>query len=376
MPRPGYDDVVLVTGFPAFHARRMVHELLASEPRTFVYLVVLAKFLPQAEAELEVLPFEQRVRVAVLEGDAAAIDFGLSGAEIRQLGREVDILHHMAHASFVGVDRKAAEVLNVLGAAEAVEVARTLGELRCLVLHSTAFVAGDRTGVVLEDDLDRGQAFRNVVEETRLRGETIVRRAMGELPIAVVRPTNVVGDSGTGEIGRFDGPYLLFLLIVASPADFPILLPGRGDAPLALVPVDFVVRAARHIGRSRAAVGKTFHLADPSPLSSRRVFDLVARAAGRQVAKGHIPGNVMRMVMRAPGVERLLSSPRSLIDQLTSSVRFDTRNADAVLAGTNIVCPPFESYVEQLVARVEERVRKLKERRVEEVIDVGEDPLP
>lgn len=376
MPRPGYDDVVLVTGFPAFHARRMVHELLAAEPRTFVYLVVLAKFVADAEAELDALPFEQRVRVALLEGDAAAIDFGLSGAEIRQLGREVDILHHMAHASYVGVERKAAEVLNVVGAAEAVEVARTLGELRCLVLHSTAFVAGNRTGVVYEDELDAGQGFRNVVEETRLRGESIVRRAMGELPIAIVRPTTVVGDSGTGEIGRFDGPYLLFLLIVASPADFPIPQPGKGDAPLALVPVDFVVRAARHIGRSRAALGKTFHLADPRPLSARRVFELVAHVAGRQMSKGHIPGNVMRLLLRAPGAERLLSSPRALVDQLTSSVRFDTRNADALFAGTDIVCPPFESYVEHLVARVEERVKKLKERRVEEVIDVGEDPLP
>src|SRR6188474_1190973 len=99
MPRPGYDDVVLVTGFPSLYARKMVEHVLASEPRALVYVVVLAKFAAAAESEIEALPEASRARVVVLEGDAAAMDLGLSGAEFRQLTREVDRIHHMAHAS-------------------------------------------------------------------------------------------------------------------------------------------------------------------------------------------------------------------------------------------------------------------------------------
>src|SRR5262249_33839506 len=157
---------------------------------------------------------------------------------------------------------------------------------RCLVHHSSARVSGDRTGLVLESELDRGQSFQNDVEETIAHGERVahVARAAQErsrqLPIAIVRPTTIVGDSQTGEVDRFDGPYFLILLIVTSPPDFPLPLPGRGDSPLHLVPVDYYVRAALAIGRDPRAPGRTFHVGDPSPPSLRRAFELVAAAGG------------------------------------------------------------------------------------------------
>src|SRR6201999_2261702 len=139
---------------------------------------------------------------------------------------------------------------------------------KCLVHHSTAHVSGDRTGVVVEDDLQKGQRFRNVVEETKARAEKKMRAPMNRLPIAVVRPSIVVGDSQTGEIDRFDGPYLLILLIVTSPAEIALPLPSRGDAPLNLVPADYVARAARAIGLDSRAPGRTFHIVDPAPLTA------------------------------------------------------------------------------------------------------------
>lgn len=374
MPKKGYDDVVLVTGFPSFYARRMLETILALEPRTFVYLVVLEKFLGDAAAELELLPPEARQRVAVLEGDAAAMDLGLSGAEFRELAREVTRIHHVAHVSYVGVEPELAEALNVQGAAEIVELGRAAHDLKALVFHSTAMVSGDRTGVVYEDDLDAGQSFRSIIEETRMKGELVARRAMRDVPIAVVRPTTIVGDSGTGATDRFDGPYLLVLLILAAPAEIAIPLPARGDAPLNIVPIDFVVRAAHAIGNDPQAVGRTFHLADPHPLSARRVFDLVARAGGRRSARGYIPANLAKALLRTPGIERFVRSPRAFVEQLASAVRYDTRNADQVLAGTGITCPPFDSYVDQLVAVVQERVRSRRERR-EEVEPEVDDPL-
>lgn len=375
MPRPGYDDVLLVTGYPSFSARKMVEHVLATEPKALVYLVVMGKFEAQAHAELDALPADRRARVVMLEGDAAAMDLGLSGAEFRQLTREIDRIHHMAHASYVGVDRKTAEKLNVGGAAEILELARAASSLKCLVFHSTALVSGDRTGTVYEDDLDRGQSFRNVVEETRMRAEVVVRRAMREVPIAVVRPTTIVGDSGTGEVDRFDGLYLLVLLLVATPPEIAVPLPGKGDAPLHVVPIDFVVRAAHAIGRHPSAIGRTFHLADPHPLTARRVFDLVARSAGRRAGRGYVPSNIAKTLLRAPGIERFLRSPRAFVEQLACAVRYDTHNADPILGPAGITCPPFDTYVDQLVAVVQERMRTRRERREAEIEADVEDPF-
>ena len=232
-------------------------------------------------------------------------------------------------------------------------------------------MAGDRDGLVLEGELKAAQRFRNVVEETRGRGERMLRAAMDRVPIAVLRPAIVVGDSTTGEIDRFDGPYLLFVLILTAPPDLAIPLPGRGDAPLPLVPVDFVARAACQIGRDPRARGRTFHLVDPSPLPARRVFELVAQTGGKKSPRGFIPANVARALLRAPGLERFAQSPRGLLQTLGTDVTFDATNTDDILRGTDIRCPPLESYIGRLVEYVQLRLRE-KRTKQESVVH---DPL-
>lgn len=356
MPRAGFDEVVLLTGFPSLLARKMCEELVRGPQRTLVYAVVRADLRADAEAALDTLTLHERQRVVLLEGDAAAMDYGLSGKELAAIGPEVDILHHMARVTYFGADRRLAEEVNVNGAREAVEVASQCPALKNLVYYSTAQVSGDRTGFVLEHELDAGQAFHNVVEETLAHGERFVRARMGKLPITVVRPTIVVGDSRTGEVDRFDGPYFLLLLILTSPMDLPVPLPAKGDVPLHLVPVDYVVRAAKLIGRDRRAPGRTFHVGDPVPLTARRVFELMAIAAGRN-PRGFIPTNLTKALLRTPGLDRLAKSPRAFVDALATPVAYSFANTTELLADTDVRCPPFESYVDGLVDYVRQRLR-------------------
>ena len=363
MPRPGYSEVTLLTGFPSFLARKLAAHILEEEPGTLIYAIVRAKLAQEAEQTVAAWPKQFRNRFVMIEGDAAAMDLGLSGVEFRALSSEVDRIHHAAHVTYLGVDPRTAQQLNVDGTAEAIEFARACTSLKCLVLHSTAEVAGDRTGIVREDELEAGQRFPTFIAETRARAEKLARRAMTELPIAVVRPATIVGDSQTGEIDRFDGPYLLILLIVTTPAEIAVPLPGRGDTPLNLVPIDFVVRASRALGRHPRSPGRTFHLVDPSPVTAKRVFDLVARASDRPSPRGFIPTNLTKALLRTPGLERFAKSPRAFVDRLATRVRFDARNAEEILAESRIACPPFESYVDRIVDYVRERVREKRERR-------------
>lgn len=366
MARRGYDEVTLVTGFPNFRARKMVEYLLATEPKSLVYLVVRKALENEASAALARLPKGQRERVVIIEGDAAAMDLGLSGAEYRTLGAEVDRVHHLAQITYPGVPRETTEATNIGAMREVIELGRCCTNMRSIVVHSTALVSGNREGLVLEDDLNAGQAFRTPVEETLARAERLARSALPELPIVVLRPTWIVGDSTTGEIERFDGPYLLVLLLVTSPQDLPVPLPTRGDALLHLVPIDYVVRAAHFIGRHPKAIGRTFHLADPRPLTVRRVFELVAASGGKRLPGGFIPTRVTKALLSAPGLGLLAKSPRAFVDMLATPVRYDTRNSAELLHDSGIVCPPFESYVDTLVAHVRGRVQ---ERRVQSRAD-------
>ena len=360
MAKKGYDNVVLLTGFPNFRAKRMLEHLVLSEPKTLVYAVVQSKFESVAKAALAALPKDQRERVVFISGDAAAMDLGLSGKEYREIAQAIDRIHHMAQVTYPGAPADMAEHVNIGAMREIVEIGRMAKNLSCVAVHSSASVSGNRTGLVLESELNAGQTFRTPVEETLARAERLARMHMDDLPIVVFRPTQIVGDSSSGEVDRFDGPYLLILLIVSSPQELPVPLPTRGDAPMNLVPIDYVVQVAHRIACHPEARGRTFHIADVRPLTVRRVFELVANSGGKRLPGGFIPSRVTKALLSAPGVNLLSKSPRAFVDLLTTPVRYDTRNTDELLAGSDIVCPPFEDYVDALVAYVK---RRLQERR-------------
>ena len=257
--------------------------------------------------------------------------------------------------TYYGAPREMAETLNMGGTREVLELGRVCDHLRSLVIHSSAFVSGNRKGLVLEDELNEGQSFHSSVEETLGRAERCARAAMNELPIVVLRPTQIIGDSTTGEVDRLDGPYTLIVLILNAPQDLMIPLPTRGEAPMHLVPVDYVVRAARIIGRDDSAAGRTFHLADRRPLTVRRVFEEVARSAGKREPAGYIPSKLTRALLRTPGFGKVSKAQRAFVDLISTSVRYDTSHSQELLAESGISCPPFESYVDQLVAYVRAR---------------------
>jgi thioester reductase-like protein len=352
------DDVVLVTGYPSQLAREVCAEVTRTDERSRVHALAAPSRAHAAKAAIEKLPEGQRRRVRLVEGEADAIDMGLAGDELKSLSCEVTRIHHCAGILHSAVDRAAAERVNVGGAREALEFASQCDRLEVLVFHSTAFVSGNRTGIVYEKDLKAGQSFRSVIEETFARSEKLMRAAMNRLPIAVVRPTTVVGDSRTGEVDRFDGPYLLILLMVTSPPDFALPLPAQGEALLNLVPIDWVAQASVALGRDPRARGRTFHLVDPRPPTARAVFERVAHAVGRPSPRGSIPTSLTRALLRAPGLERIANGPRAFLEALTTPVQYDAREADALLTSAGAgPCPAFESYVDRLVEYVKQRGR-------------------
>ena len=337
----------------------MVGLLLEREADTRIVLVILDKLLPEAAVHIDELDKEKRERIEVLVGDAAGIDMGLSGREYRDLAGVVTRVHHMAHVSYVGVDDDTAKYANVRGAVEMVELGKAADRLRCIVHHSTAHVSGDRTGTVFEDELDCGQSFHSPVQQSRYEAERVLRRAMPQLPIAVVRPTMIVGDSITGEFERLDGANLLVMLVLGLPETLGFRLPAPGEGPFDVVPLDHVVRAAHAIGRDERTAGRTFHLTSTEQLSARHVFDLIAQAGGLRVSdRRTFPSKVASAILRTPGMSRLIHEPRALLQQLATPARYDTRNAERILGSADIACPPLASYVDTWVKAVDAHLQR------------------
>jgi thioester reductase-like protein len=362
---------IFVTGFPAFTARRMLAKIAREDDSARIVVLCRDKFRAELDAFIATLPAEHGERMRVLIGDVCDMDLGLSGEEYAGLAQEVTTIHHLAGIYYMGVDRRTAERVNVEGTRGVLALATESPKLRRLVHWSTASVSGKRRGVVMEDELDVGQHFHNFYEETKLTAERLARAAQRQLPISIVRPSIIVGDSQSGEIDKFDGPYYLMVLIATNALSVRIPMPGRGTAPLHVVPIDYVIDAAYAISLAEEAAGKTFHLTDPDPFPAKRVYELVAELSDTKLARGRIPGSVTRTLMRTPGLERLTRAPRAFLESFDQQVFYNRRNTQQVLRNAGVECPPFDSYAERLV----QYVRSVRQTRQSHLQDEVFDPF-
>ncbi|MFP4597681.1 MAG: SDR family oxidoreductase [Persicimonas sp.] len=344
-PRQARD--ILLTGFPSFMSRRLLRTIFAREPDAFVRLLVRPDFVDRATKRLENLDVDPD-RYQILSGDVVALDLGLSGTEYLELIANVTDIYHIASIWYLGADKDEIYNVNVEGAKNVIDAAMEMDHLERLNHFSTAFVAGKRTGVIMEDELEEDQQFRNPYEKTKYEAELAMRQAMRHIPVSVFRPSIIVGDSETGEIDRMAGPYYLMNLIVQMPESVPILMPGKGDKPLNLVPVDYVCDSMHTISLQADSAAKTFHLCDPNPLSALKVFELVAREAGKRAPVGHVPYKLTKLIMKFPYLEKLTRSPRQFIEDFNQLTIYNSINTSQALEG-ELSCPPFPSYADKLV---------------------------
>ncbi len=350
---------VLMSGYPGFLSKRLLRRLFVELPRSTRFTVLVEESRrAEAESDRAALPPERAKRVTVTVGDVSKMDVGLAGLEIAALD-DVTHVFHLAAVQRVDAPPHVLEAVNVGGTRNMLALAKELPRLERFVHFSTCLVSGDREGVITEDELDEGQRFHSFYEESKMRGEKLARAAMKDLPVTVVRPSIIVGSTDTGDIDRFDGVYAIAILVVTSPVTVPLPLPGPGSAPLNLVPVDFVTNAVARLALDKRAAGRTFHIVDPSPLSARHVYDLIAKRAGRKVPKSSsLVGGFAARVLRLPGIERLSAKKLPQLSALDRFVVYNCAGTLSLLDGTGIACPRFDTYVDKLMGFVTESMKR------------------
>jgi nucleoside-diphosphate-sugar epimerase len=351
---------MLLTGFPRCElARRVLGSLLQSPATEEIDCIVPDRYQQVALDWVAALAPGDRGRVRIWSGDVSSMDLGLSGAEFRELCGRVQVIHHCAAVTYTGAALALAESVNVTGSYEILELARHAPNLERLVHWSTASACGARDGVVYEDELLPPRATALI--ETRFRAERAMRAARNQLPVVILRPSMLVGDSQTGRLERIEGAHLLISGLLAAPRDVPIPRPASADALLHVVPIDYVVAAGLLLSGSAQAVGQCFHIVDPMPPMLDEALAAIAELVERPLPRGSVPSPVARAFLRLPGVDQFAHAERALIDELGRALRFSDAHARPVLTRAGLSCPPFTSYVGKLVAYVE-RVRRSGER--------------
>lgn len=344
------DETIFLTGFPGFIAGRLVKRL-ASEATRFL-LLVQPEFAARAREETARIAFETDTppeNFRIVEGDITQLDLGLQRAEVEEARAETTMLFHLAAVYDLGVKRDTAMRVNMEGTRNVNNFAEGLPNLRRYHYVSTCYVAGLRTGVIIETELKHNAGFRNFYEETKYLAELEVEALKRRLPITIHRPSVVCGDSQTGETAKYDGIYYLIQYLRMQPDLLSLVNIGNHKVRLNLVPVDFVVEGIAALAENEAATGATVQLADPDPLTTYELFEAIARVLAGRGSRIKAPPPLVRSTLRLPFSPRLTGMPHAAVPYFFLDQTYDTTGAQSLLEPQGVRCPPFPSYIDALI---------------------------
>ncbi|GIU81556.1 MAG: 3-beta hydroxysteroid dehydrogenase [Pyrinomonadaceae bacterium] len=345
---------IFLTGFPGFIAERLLRNLARSGDRFF--LLVQKQFLQKASESVEKISQQYSIpaeNFQIIEGDITQENLGIQREKLEEIKQETTDVFHLAAIYDLEVKREPAYRVNVEGTCNVNEFVKSLPNLNRYNYVSTCYVAGKRKGIILETELEHNAGFRNFYEETKYLAEIEVEKLKPNLPVTIFRPSVVVGDSKTGETAKYDGIYYLIHYYRMFPSLLRIFNVGNDEVKLNIVPVDFVVDGIEKLSKDESAIGKTVALADPNPLTTREICDVIVEAITNKKTVVTPPASLVRWTLNLPFSPAVTGLPHAGVPYFFISQTYDTSIASSLLAKHGISCPRFADYAKNLIAFVE-----------------------
>ena len=343
-------ETVFLTGFPGFIAGRLI-ERLAEGGARFLLLVQPA-LMPRAAEEVARIAARHELepsRFTLLEGDITLPDLGLEAQKLALARRETTTLFHLAAIYDLAVARDIALRINLEGTRRVNDFVRSLPRLARYHYVSTCYVAGKRTGLIRENELRHEAGFRNYYEETKYLAELEVEALKKDVPLTIHRPSVVCGDSRTGETVKYDGIYYLIHYLRSWPQLLTHINIGNRDVSLNIVPVDFVIEAMAALARDERAAGATVQLADPAPLTTHELFEVIAHSLAGHGSRLTVPAPLVRSSLMLPVSPPITGLPFAAVPYFFLSQTYDTTEAERLLAPHVARGPPYGEYVGNLI---------------------------
>lgn len=356
---------LLLTGAGGYLASHLVPALLRHRPGKSIYLLFRAGSRAELDGRVDALLGYVRAspeiadRIIPIAGDITRSDLGLGDA-FRMVAEAVEEVFHLAANTRIDGSSGELRLANVVGTENVISFCEKVGELRDFSrLHyvSTAYVCGNRTGRILESELDCGQTFANSYERSKFEGEKMVRRHAG-LPATVYRPSIVLGDMEQGRSPSFLGFHQIVLGLADAPGGF---LGGQPDATVDIIPLDQAAEMIGELSVQQASRGMTFHIASgesaPSAAETvaccseaieewRRERSLPRLAPVTIVPSDYLEGAWAEGVPLPRALRRLL---RSAAPYTSRHQLFDTASARSLLRPLTLSGPSRAAYLKRVV---------------------------
>ncbi len=348
------EELILVTGATGFLGVQLVRELLEAQPHARLALLIRDRADQSGQQRaVSIVPPAERARVDVYSGDVGHPNCGLDTAVYQRLCAETTRVIHSAATVRFDHSLEEARRINVEGTRRVLDFAAGMSRLRSLAYVGTAYVAGERSDLVRENELNVGQGYRNTYEQTKAEAEALVRSRLSSLPGVILRPSIIVGDSRTGVTSSFKMMYWPLKIYARR---LWRTVPGFPDAVLDVVPVDYVAASVARLLFDEAARGSAVHLC-AGPRGSATIQQIAQRAAEYfQVAEPRYVDPKLFFAAVRPLLflalwgrkRRVLRDGRAYRDYFTMRMQFDTSNAERLLEPAGVRPPLVLDYLDRL----------------------------
>ncbi len=364
----GVGEHVLLTGATGFLGAEIMKRILRGHPESRLTVLVRSTPRETASERIERLLAKScglqevarhRDRVEVVEGDISNRGLGMDSERAATLQTRVDHVIHCAASIRFDSPLEVARRDNTEGTRNMLTFAERLTRLGRFDYIGTAYVAGNRRGLLKEDELDMGQTFTNSYEQTKMESETLVRAFAKTHPATIFRPSVVVGDSKTGETSSFQGFYQALLLYrQLYSKGVIVLVPADPDTPVDLVPIDYVVDALFALMDSKKSIGRCFHLT--SGPGHTCTFDELMRITAdftkikpppyvtKETYQRYLRP-VLMLVFGRTKKRGMILKAETYMNYASSNFVFDKTNTNELLAGTGITTPDPRKYFVKLL---------------------------
>lgn len=316
-------DFVLLTGSTGFIGSNLLKALDAQNTKTL-------SLIRRSSSAI--------IGARIVYGDTTKEYCGLDRETLKFVKNHCNKVIHCA----ADVNFNTNHATNLLSTQNVIELCK-FAEINDLHYLSTAYVCGDRTDIIYECDLDKGQGFKNEYERSKFLCELEVQKS--GLLSTIYRPAIVVGNSITGECSSFRTFYTLIKF--AQQAHTLKEKFGAGEHLLRLnltkyelvniVPIDWVIDVIMAVLNKSDTYGKIYHIV---PSNTLILFDIVQAFSeyfGFQnvkfIGQRHYKPITELVSDLSPLEEYFYSSLATYLDYWGREPKFDIRNTEEVMAG-------------------------------------------
>ncbi len=279
--------VFFITGATGVVASEFLAEVIAQIPNAQCFLLVRSADPEKAQHRIDNLLrylftddnllARASQNVHAICGDVSERRLGMTNNDWNEVSQTTHYIIHAAAETDLSAPLTRATKVNINGVRNILQLASDCGSNLKRLLHiSTAYISGTKTGTISTEELYEDVSPCDHYQMTKRKGELLLRAYFKTLPITIIRPTIIMGNSKNGRCLKFRTPYYPLLQLYNR---IPLILPVAKGGNFEMIPADWAAQVMLKMALAPNTIGRCFHLSNGNKVMNNLEYKHVVHKA-------------------------------------------------------------------------------------------------